>query len=309
MRIVVTGALGHIGSRLIRTLPSKFKGCEVVMVDNFLTQRYSSLFFLPHQGKYKFIEADVTKINLMEIFRGADVVVHLAQIADLAHEYIGQKDIERINYKGLVNVANMCADVGVKLFFPSTSSVYGTNKMKVVEDDEGDLKPQSQYAENKLRCEKYLKTFAAKSGLRYCVFRWGTIFGVSPGMRFNTAVNRFCLEAACGRPLSVWRTAYRQFRPYLDLDDAVESLVFLIKKDLFGGQTYNVATVNSRVSDVVGIIRKLVGGVRVNLIDHPIMSDYSYKISSDKIKNEGFVFRGDLEKGIVSTLAQFKNVS
>lgn len=44
MKILVTGALGHIGSRLIRDLPKHFPGCEVVMVDNMITQRYCSLF-------------------------------------------------------------------------------------------------------------------------------------------------------------------------------------------------------------------------------------------------------------------------
>ena len=50
MKILVTGALGHIGSRLIRNLPEHFPGCEIVMVDNMITQRYSSIFNLPVEG-------------------------------------------------------------------------------------------------------------------------------------------------------------------------------------------------------------------------------------------------------------------
>lgn len=309
MRIVVTGALGHIGSKLIRTLPTKFKGCEVVLIDNFLTQRYISLFSLPKLGSYKFVEADVTKENSRDLFKGADVAIHLAQIADLGHEYIGQKDIEKINYRGLVNVAETCARYKVKLFFPSTTSVYGTNKKLVFEDSPEDLNPQSPYAVNKLRCEKFLSTFSKKSGLRFCVFRWGTIFGVSPGMRFNTAVSKFCLEAALGQSLSVWRSAYNQYRPYLDLDDALNSLAFLMKNDLFDGETYNVSTVNSRVSDVVKIIRKRIKNVKIKLRDHPIMSEFSYRLSSKKIEGRGFIFKGDLEKGVVSTLELLKNAS
>ena len=47
MKIVVTGALGHIGSALIRALPNRFAGAEIVMIDNMATLRYPSLFDLP----------------------------------------------------------------------------------------------------------------------------------------------------------------------------------------------------------------------------------------------------------------------
>jgi nucleoside-diphosphate-sugar epimerase len=43
MKIVVTGALGHIGSRLIRALPDAFPDAEIVLLDDLSTQRYCSL--------------------------------------------------------------------------------------------------------------------------------------------------------------------------------------------------------------------------------------------------------------------------
>ena len=55
MKIVVTGALGHIGSRLIRELPARFPDAKIVMLDNLLTQRYCSLFNLPATGQYRFL--------------------------------------------------------------------------------------------------------------------------------------------------------------------------------------------------------------------------------------------------------------
>ena len=42
MKIIVTGALGHIGSKLIRDLPSYFKNSEIILIDNVTTQRYTS---------------------------------------------------------------------------------------------------------------------------------------------------------------------------------------------------------------------------------------------------------------------------
>ena len=65
MKIVVTGALGHIGSFLIREIPKRYPNSEITMVDNLSTQRYCSLFNLPKLATYRFIEAEV----LQEVFK------------------------------------------------------------------------------------------------------------------------------------------------------------------------------------------------------------------------------------------------
>ena len=83
-KIVIAGALGHIGSKVIHRMPELFPGSQIVMIDNMLTQRYCSLFNLPEQGNYKFIEADVLDLNLVDIFKNADVVMQFAAITDAA---------------------------------------------------------------------------------------------------------------------------------------------------------------------------------------------------------------------------------
>ena len=67
MKIVVTGALGHIGSHVVRDLAARFPGSEIVMIDNMMTQRYGSLFNLPATGRFRFHEADITKVDLRPI--------------------------------------------------------------------------------------------------------------------------------------------------------------------------------------------------------------------------------------------------
>ena len=69
-----------------------------------------------------------------------------------------------------------------------------------------------------------------KAGLRFITCRFGTIFGTSIGMRFHTAVNKFCWQAVIGQPITVWRTALHQYRPYLDLKDAVKAIVYYQKE-------------------------------------------------------------------------------
>ena len=126
--------------------------------------------------------------------------------------------MERVNVDGTERVARACAALGVGLLFPSTTSVYGVPHGVVTEDcPPEDLRPQSPYAGWKLQSEELLGSLAGQEGLRFVIFRMGTIFGPSVGMRFHTAVNQFCWRAVAGQPIEVWQTASHQFRPYLDL--------------------------------------------------------------------------------------------
>jgi nucleoside-diphosphate-sugar epimerase len=309
MKIVVTGALGHIGSRLIRALPDRFPEDEIVLLDDFLTQRYCSLFNLPEHGRYRFLEGDVLTADLDKLFSGARVVVHLAAITNAAGSFQNAVQVEQVNFEGTDRVARACARTGVPLLFLSTTSVYGTQEAVVDEDcTPEELKPQSPYAESKLRAEQLLQRLRQEQGLRFITCRFGTIFGTSPGMRFHTAVNKFIWQACLGIPLTVWSSALDQQRPYLDLEDAVRAIEFIIEKDLYDGEIYNVLTTNATVREIVDTIRECVPDVEVSLVDSAIMNQLSYTVSCVKFTALGFSFTGDLPQRVAESVALLKMV-
>ena len=308
MKIVVTGALGHIGSRLIRELPAHQPGAEVIMIDNLSTQRYASLFNLPPKGHYRFVEADVITDELEPLIDGADLVIHLAAITDAEASHAQKERVERENYTGTQRVAEASLRAGAALLFASTTSIYGSQKPQVDEDcPASDLEPQSPYAATKLREEELLRSLGDAEELRFVVCRLGTIAGTSAGMRFHTAVNKLCWQAVMGQPLSVWRTALHQVRPYLDLEDAVRAMYFLWKRQLFDGQVYNTLTANQTIENIVDIIRSLVPDVRIELVDSPIMNQISYAISNDRLVSTGFQFKGRLDRSISDTIALLRS--
>lgn len=298
MKILVTGALGHIGSQLIRSLPISFPACEIVMVDNLMTQRFCSLFNLPKNGNYRFIEADITKIELDPLLKGVDVVIHLAAITDAAGTYDKAAQLERNNFMSTERLAVACADAGVRLITLSSTSVYGTQAELVDEEcSEEELKPQSPYATTKLKEERLVQELVLQRGLKAGIYRFGTIFGDSPGMRFHTAVNKFCWQAAMGIPITVWTTAYDQKRPYLDLGDACRAFAHIIKNDLFNG-VYNVLTLNATVREIVEAIQKFVPDLRVEFVDSKIMNQLSYEVVDAKFRSTGFQPTGILANSI-----------
>jgi nucleoside-diphosphate-sugar epimerase len=309
MKIVVTGALGHIGSRLIRDIAGSFPGARVTLVDNLATQRYPSLFDLPDGAEYCFLDADVTAIDMRPIVAGAAGVVHLAALTDATSSFANKDAVERVNFGATENVASACAAVGAPMILASSTSVYGSQAERVDEDcSAADLKPQSPYAETKLREEALITRLVAERGLRAVICRFGTIYGVSPGMRFHTAVNKFCWQAVMGQPLTVWETAYDQKRPYLDLADATSAVAFFIGRDQFDGRVYNVVTSNHTVRDVVEAIRRRVPDVKVSFVSERIMNQLSYEVSNSRLDAAGFTFGGDLGRGIGETIALLRRM-
>ena len=310
MKIVVTGALGHIGSRLVRDLPFSFPGSEIVMVDNMMTQRYSSLFNLPREGRYRFIEGDITQMEMRPLLEGADVVVHLAAITEAAGSFDRAEQVEQNNFIATKRVAEACAMYGVRLITPSSTSVYSTEANVVDEDcSEEELRPQSPYATIKLKEERLVQQLVKEKGLRAGLFRFGTIFGTSSGMRFHTAVNKFCWQAVMGQPVTVWSTAYDQKRPYLDLSDAVRAVGFVVKNDLFTGLIYNVVTENATVRQVVDAIRTHILSLEVKLVDSPIMNKLSYEVLNTRFVKAGFNVSGNLDQGIADSVNMLRNAN
>jgi nucleoside-diphosphate-sugar epimerase len=308
LKIIVTGAIGHIGSYIIRDLGFFFPDADIVMIDNMMTQRFPSLFDLPAHGNYHFIEGDVSQMDLKSIFVGSNVVIHLAAITDAAGSIDKAEKLEANNYQSTLRVAKACIEVDACLIALSSTSVYGTQKDQVDENcSEADLQPQSPYATTKLKEEELISNLTNKEGLKAIHCRFGTIFGASPGMRFHTAVNKFCWQAVMGQPITVWTTAYDQKRPYLDLLDASQAIIYIIKNNIFDGQIYNVLTHNSTVRQVVDTIKEFVPNLEIDFVDNRIMNQLSYEVLCDRFKSKGFVFSGNLRRGIEETIDLLKN--
>jgi nucleoside-diphosphate-sugar epimerase len=297
MNILVTGGLGHVGSHLIRRLSSKF---NITVVDNLLTQRYNSLYNLDNPIKFKEkCISDITFDDLVDI----DLVIHLAAITNASTSFKNKKQIEDINLNITNDFIDRCESAGCKFVFPSSASVYGTAADVVYEDVDSFLNPQSPYASTKLDIENRLKSYTND----YLILRFGTIFGTSIGMQFHTAINKFCYETATGNPLTVWAENYDHYRPYLGINDAVNSILFFLNNESWNS-TYNVLTKNYKLSEIINYIKQK-NEILINMVDTPLLNQFSYKVSNKKIKSLGFETKDNLYESIDNTLKMLKNLN
>lgn len=113
--IVVTGATGHIGNVLVRELLEKGEKVRALVYPNEDASSLDGLMVERFSG-------DVTDLgSLMEAFKGADVVYHLAGIVSISS---GQKKIlHSVNAEGTKNVVKACIEAGVRRLV-YTSSVH-----------------------------------------------------------------------------------------------------------------------------------------------------------------------------------------
>lgn len=310
MKILITGGLGHIGSYIIKNLVHELQVSKIIIVDSLATQRYSSLFNLPLTPKIEYIEKKVTEINPSDISRTGDIdcVVHLAATTDASGNLENSEALFKNNLGSTTAIADLCGSLEIPLIFPSSTSVYGSQS-NLVDETCTELIPQSPYAECKLQ-EENLIIEAVRNGLKGTILRFGTIHGVSEGMRFHTAVNRFCFQTASNIPLTVWKTAINQKRPYLSLVDANRAIGHVLQKSLFSGEIFNVLTKNHTVREIIDAIEIAAGKkCKINFVENAIMNQLSYEVSSKKFEATQFEFKGSLESDITNTMRLLSGIS
>lgn len=302
MRVLITGGLGHIGSALIRDPELRKISKSIEVIDDLSSERYASLYHLPSDSPISFRRQqaqDLVESDLSDV----DVVVHLAAQTD-ATASLDQRDRVFANNLGATShLAALAQATDTRLIFASTTSVYGSQSSRVDEDCD-ELLPQSPYAECKLQEEEVLRTLAGQ-GLNAIILRLGTISGPSPGMRFHTAVNKFCLQARLGEPLTVWSTVWDQVRPYLDVRDSADAITWAIRASGDGpagaARVFNVVTENLSVENIVAWVREAFGEVEIRFTESRIMNQLSYEVSSERVVAAGFVPSGSIQTSISQT--------
>ncbi|MDG2061936.1 MAG: SDR family oxidoreductase [SAR86 cluster bacterium] len=306
MHVIISGGLGHIGSKLIRFLLNK--NLKVTCIDNLSTQRISSLKGVIQNKNFNFFEIDIAKEpnKALDVLKKLDCnsFIHLGAITNAEASHDNPKQLFENNLSATKNTIEICSNLNFQLLFPSSTSVYGSAEDNVYEDDESFINPQSPYAECKVKEEELILNSKISNS---AILRLGTIFGTSPGMRFHTAVNKFCWQAIMKMPITVWKTALHQHRPYLDINDACKAFFFFLKKEEQYGSIFNVNTENYTVSEILESITKYASNLNIEFVDSKIMNQLSYLVLNDKIKEIGFKFEGSLDRGISDTFEWFKN--
>ncbi len=311
--ILITGGAGYIGSLLTSELLRL--GYRVTALDSLLFGGEAIVPFL-HHPNFHFVKTDVTepravKDALKDGWQKPDAVIHLAAIVGFpACQAVGKQVAWKYNVESTKMVYEQATDLGVERFvFASTYSNYGLSQDGKPVTEESPLNPQSLYAETKIASEEFLLS-QKDSPTAPLLFRFATLYGLSPRTRFDLIVNQFVLEAFTKRVLVIYQRGYS--RSFVHIRDVARGVIMGLEAEQskIRGQIFNLGTDNGNYSkdDIVALVRKRMPEVEVEYKDLTFGGDMrDITVSFAKIKRVlGFDTTLDVDDGIRELLFALK---
>jgi len=226
VKLLVTGAAGYLGSTLVPVLLRA--GHAVTAIDSLTKPGF--LLHVAAEPGFAFHRVDVTDTaQVRPLLSGVDAVVHLAAIVDEQECAADEARAYRVNTWATQQLVALSREAAVRRFlFVSTASIYGASSHDAPAREGDPANARTIYAKSKLQAEAAVVGAAAASFVPM-VFRFASLMGVSPIVRYDGVMNRFLLHAArdgtipvrggtSWRPCLHVRDAARAARAWLELD-------------------------------------------------------------------------------------------
>lgn len=237
--VLVTGAGGFIGSRLVQKLVES--GAKVSAFVRYTSRpEFGNLTFLPPEifQQIKIIRGDLEDHAAVDkAVEGVDLVFHLGALISIPYSYVHPVENVRTNILGTLNVLEACRHRDVKLIHTSTSEVYGS-ALRVPIDEEHPLQAQSPYAASKIGSDKLVESYYRSFGVQSVTVRPFNTYG--PGQSNRAVIPTIITQALTSNQIHLGNLTTR--RDFTYLDDTVEGFFKAASSGKWDGQVYNLGT-------------------------------------------------------------------
>ena len=218
--IVVTGGSGFIGTHL----------CGRLLDDGYAVRILD--IAPPKSGmKAEFVRASVLdSARLAKMLEGAEGVVHLAALIDVAASVADPYSDFSVNAAGTMNVLEAARHTGVKkVAFASSAAVYG-EPVRLPVDEEHPTAPLSPYGAAKLAAEKYVLLYNSLYGMENTALRLFNVYGEgqSASSPYSGVITKFADAIAEGRQPMIFGDG-EQTRDFVHVDDVCDAFVRAIE--------------------------------------------------------------------------------
>lgn len=303
-RILITGSNGYIGSVMAPWFQSQ--GYDVVGLD---TGYFASCSLVPDLLPIASIAKDVRDITVKDL-DGYDAVIHLAALSNDPIGNLNPEWTRQINGQGTLRLAEAAKRAGVARFiFSSSCIMYGMSEATVV-DETAPLAPRTEYARSKADAESALAQMA-DDGFSPTFCRNGTIYGLSPRMRFDTVLNNFTGNAFTTGQVVVHSDG-TPWRPVVHVQDVARAFQIILEapRELVHNEAFNTGAeeLNHQVRDLGQIVVDAVPGSELSIVPQPGADQRTYKADFSKFKRTfpDFQFRWTARAGVQELQAAFE---
>lgn len=293
MKTLVIGGAGFIGSHLCDALLAE--GNSVVCVDNFSLGTKENIAHLHDNSAFKLYEADATdgdKLDDIFEIEKPEYVFHMAANSDIQASAKNPQVEYQNTYSTTFQILSSMRKAGVKkMFFASTSAVYGDKRDEKLDENTPNLQPISYYGAAKLGSEALISAFSYMNDMDVLVFRFPNVIGprLTHGVIFDF-IHRLKDDSSRLRILGDGR----QTKPYIYVADLVDAIMQFKDLKESGVTLYNVgvegATSVTNIANIIceemgleGVAYDYTGGEGGWKGDVP-----RFEYCTDKIKNAGF---------------------
>ena len=216
--VLVTGATGFIGSRLV----------------NSLVEKQYNVSSLIRKGKIGHVKSknmicDLTDSKLVIPDSEFDCVFHLASHTPLEKN---KKVLEKVNLWGTKNLFNHIKDKTKAITYISGLGVYGETQDTIV-DESFPYNPNTDFVKIRLEAQKFLEKNCKEIGINFTVIHFGDVYG-SGGWFYEVLVKRL-LKNTFRLP-----KGGDYYKAFVHVDDAVGSMISILEKNLTN-ETYIVS--------------------------------------------------------------------
>jgi len=220
-KIIVVGGSGFIGGHLVDKLIEL--EYDVHVIDDFSSGTYMN----DSAHYYPFDISTVSQIDICNVLRDSEVVIHLAAKARVQPSFENILRYDRVNVFGTLNLLEACVKCGIKDFiFASSSSVYGNKWNNTPSHELDHLDPLSPYALQKVIGEEYCSLFESMYGMNCRILRFFNVYGerMIEGGQYQQAIRIFLDNYSKGEAFKIFGTG-EQRRDFTYVQDIVDGII------------------------------------------------------------------------------------
>ena len=301
MKIVITGVAGFIGANLARKLVEA--GASVSGIDNL---SYGLKENVP--SGVEFHENDIRDSGLGELFKGADVVFHLAAKNCISDCQSDPVETASINVAGTVNVFEAARLAQVrKVIYAQSSALYeGISQFPTPESD---VQPESFYAVSKLAGMHFAEAYKRYFGMTFTALRYFCVYGPVQDYRrtIPPVMSAFIIKLLKGEQPVIYGSG-RKRRDFVYVDDINEFHMKCLTDSRTDNRTFNLGSGrNISVLEIYEAISKILG-VSIEPLFKPDLPGEAQETLADisEAKSVGWEPRTDLETGLQNAISYIK---